>query len=166
MHIQQDGARVDIYNNDVEFLEELYAKEINVEVITRPANSPDKNLLDMHFFQVIQSANDEVQKERVGNLVIMTSNRILSKAQILLSCSHMICCQHYMSHINLHILYIHFIKFNLNLKEFQESNNYFKSYQMNKIEYFDELYFSLNLHLNLNIKLDFQKNSQFSTSLC
>ena len=39
------------------------------------------------------------------------------------------CAQHYMLHINLHIFYIYFIKFNLNLKEFQGSNNYFKSYQ-------------------------------------
>ena len=61
-----------------------------------------------------------------------------------------------MLHINLHILYIYVVKFNLNLKEFQESNNYFKSYQVNKIGYFDELYFNLNLHLNLNSKLDFQ----------
>ena len=78
----------------------------------------------------------------------------------------MICCQDYMLHINLHILYIHFIKLNLNLKESQESNNYFESYQLNKIEYFVELYFNLKLHLNLNIKPDFQENSQFSTSLC
>ena len=42
------------------------------------------------------------------------------------------CCQHYMLHINQHILYIYFIKFNFNLKEVQESNNYFKSYQVNK----------------------------------
>ena len=75
------------------------------------------------------------------------------------------CCQHYMLHINLHYIYIHCIKFNLNLKEFQESNNYFKSYQVNKIEYFDILYFNLILHLNLNIKPDCQVNSQFSTLL-
>ena len=62
------------------------------------------------------------------------------------------CCQHYMLHINLHILYIHFIKLILYLKEVQESNNYFQSYQENKIEFMDELYFNLNLHLNWNIK--------------
>ena len=39
------------------------------------------------------------------------------------SCSHMNCCQHYMLHINLHILNIHFIKLNLNVKKCQESNN-------------------------------------------
>ena len=70
------------------------------------------------------------------------------------SCSHMNCCQHYMLHINLHLIYVYFIKFNLHLKEFNESLNYFKSYQANKNEYFVELYFNLNLHLNLNIKPD------------
>ena len=76
------------------------------------------------------------------------------------------CCQHHMLHINLHILYIHFIKLNLNLKGFQESINFFKSYQVNKIRYFVELYFNLILHSNLNIKPDSQVNSQFSTFLC
>ena len=51
-----------------------------------------------------------------------------------------------MLHINLHILYNYFIKLNLYLKEFQESINYLKNYQENKIEYFDELYFKLKLH--------------------
>ena len=54
------------------------------------------------------------------------------------SCSHMNCCVHYMLHINLHILYVgvYFIKFNFNLKEFQESNKYIKTYQEHKIECF------------------------------
>ena len=62
------------------------------------------------------------------------------------------CCQDYMLHINLHIVDIYFIKMNLNLKELQGSNNYFKSYQENKMKFLDELYYNLNLHLNLNIK--------------
>ena len=40
-----------------------------------------------------------------------------------------------MLHTNFHILYIYFIKMNLNLKEFQESTKYNKSYQENKIEF-------------------------------
>ena len=57
-----------------------------------------------------------------------------------------------MLHINLHIVDIYFIKMNLKLKELQGSNNYFKSYQENKMKFLDELYYNLNLHLNLNIK--------------
>ena len=51
---------------------------------------------------------------------------------------------------------------NLNLKEFQESNNYIKSYQENKIEFLDEFYFKLNLHSNLNIRSDFHEEFQES----
>ena len=69
------------------------------------------------------------------------------------------CCQHYILHINLYILYILFIKLNLNLKDFQESNVCFKSYQENKIEFLDEIYSNLNLHSNWNIESDFQENS-------
>ena len=72
-----------------------------------------------------------------------------------------------MLHINLQILYIYFIKLNLYLKEFQESNNCIKSYQENKIEFIlDKLYIKLKLDSNLNIKSAFQENSQFFTSLC
>ena len=70
-----------------------------------------------------------------------------------------------MLHINLHISNILFITLNSNLKEFQESNKYIKSCEENKIEFLNELYFELKLHLNLNIKSDFHENSQFSTSL-
>ena len=73
------------------------------------------------------------------------------KLKSFVSCRHMNCCQHYMLRINIHILYILFIKLNLNLKEFQESNTYIKSYQEDKIEFLDELYFNLNLKSNLNI---------------
>ena len=52
------------------------------------------------------------------------SNRIVyPRIKSFWSCSHMNQCQHYMLHINLYILIIHFIKLNLNVKEFQESNN-------------------------------------------
>ena len=54
------------------------------------------------------------------------------------SCSHMNRCLHSILHINLHILYIDFIKMNLNLKEFQVSKKYFKSYQENKNDFLDE----------------------------
>ena len=64
-----------------------------------------------------------------------------------------------MLHINLHILHIYFFKLNLYLKEFLESNNYIRSYQENKIEFLDELYFELKLHSNLSIKSDFQENA-------
>ena len=57
------------------------------------------------------------------------------------SCSQMNCCLHYMLHINLHFLYICLIELTLNLKEFQESKKYIKSYQENKMKIIlDELF--------------------------
>ena len=77
------------------------------------------------------------------------------------------CCLQYILHINLHILYFYFTKMNLNLKELQESKEYIKSYQENKIEFLDEFYFKLKLflHWNLNTQPDFHSKSQFSTFL-
>ena len=54
------------------------------------------------------------------------------------SCSHMNCCLHYMLHINLHILYIDFIKMNLKSERISRSNKHFHSHQENKIEFLDE----------------------------
>ena len=45
-----------------------------------------------------------------------------------------------MVHINVHMLYIIFIKLNFDLKQFQVSNNNFKSYQETKTKFLDELY--------------------------
>ena len=81
------------------------------------------------------------------------SNRFLSKLKSFWSCSHMNCCLHYMLHINLHILYINFIKLNLNLKEFQASNKYFNSYQENKIEYTWMNY----IHIEITFECEYQK---------
>ena len=35
-------------------------KGVDADIITKPANSPDTNLLDLGFFYAVQSANDEV----------------------------------------------------------------------------------------------------------
>ena len=47
--IQQDGAKSHISADDNEFKEALNAQEINVELFTQAANSPDVNLLDLGF---------------------------------------------------------------------------------------------------------------------
>ena len=50
MWIQQDGAKSHISADDNEFKEVLNAQEINAELYTQAANSPDVNLLDLGFF--------------------------------------------------------------------------------------------------------------------
>ena len=56
--IQQDGAKSHISADDDEFNEALIDQNINAELYTQAANSPDVNLLDLGFSQAIQSFND------------------------------------------------------------------------------------------------------------
>ena len=62
--IQQDGAKSNITADDNEFKEALNAQEINAELYTQAANSPDVNLLDLGVFQAIQSFNDAAPKNK------------------------------------------------------------------------------------------------------
>ena len=48
--IQQDGAKSHISADDNEFNEALIDPNINTELYTQAANSPDVNLLDLGFF--------------------------------------------------------------------------------------------------------------------
>ena len=48
--IQQDGAKSHISADDNEFNEALIDQNINAELYTQAANSPDVNLLDLGFF--------------------------------------------------------------------------------------------------------------------
>ena len=60
--IQQDGAKSHISTDDNEFKEALNAQEINAGLYTQAVNSPDINLLDLGFFEAIQSFNDAAPK--------------------------------------------------------------------------------------------------------
>ena len=60
--IQHDGAKSHINTDDNEFKEALQDQELNAGLYTQAANSPDVNLLDLGFFQAIQSFNDAAPK--------------------------------------------------------------------------------------------------------
>ena len=62
--IQQHGTKSHISADDNEFKEALNAQEINAELYTQAANSPDVNLLDLGFFRAIQSFNDVAPKNK------------------------------------------------------------------------------------------------------
>ena len=62
--IQQDGAKSHINTDDNEFKEVLQDQELNAGLFTQAANSPDVNLLDLGFFQAIQSFNDVAPKNK------------------------------------------------------------------------------------------------------
>ena len=63
--IQQDGAKNHIREDDNEFNNTLTEQEIDAKLYTQTPNSPDVNLLDLGFFQAIQSFNDASPKNKV-----------------------------------------------------------------------------------------------------
>ena len=63
--IQQDGAKSHINTDDKEFKEALQDQEINVDLYTQAANSPDVNLLDLGFserFRVLTTWHPKTKK--------------------------------------------------------------------------------------------------------
>ena len=62
--IQQDGAKSHICEDDNKFNNALTEQDINVELYTQAADSPDVNLLDFGYFWAIQSFNDATPKKR------------------------------------------------------------------------------------------------------
>ena len=60
--IQQDGAKSHVSADNDEINEALIDQNINAELYTQAANSPDVNLLDLGFFRAIQSFNDAALK--------------------------------------------------------------------------------------------------------
>ena len=60
--VQQDGTKSHISTAGNEFKEALNAQEINAGLYIQAANSPDANLLDLGFFQAIQSFNNVTPK--------------------------------------------------------------------------------------------------------
>ena len=62
LFIQQDGVKNQISEKDRVFNEVWMEKEINGELYTQAANSPDVSILDLGFFRAIQSFNNAVPK--------------------------------------------------------------------------------------------------------
>ena len=62
IYIQQDGAKNHIREDDEEFHNALMEQEIDAKLYMQTPNSPVVNLLDLGFFQAIQSFNDASPK--------------------------------------------------------------------------------------------------------
>ena len=57
--LQQDGAKSQILEDDVEFKQVVDEIGLNLTVFTQSPNSPDTNILDLGFFRAIQSFNND-----------------------------------------------------------------------------------------------------------
>ena len=63
IYIQQDGVKNHIREDDEEFNNPLTVQEIDAKLYTQTLSSPDVNLLDLGFFQAIQSLQQCIAKE-------------------------------------------------------------------------------------------------------
>ena len=75
--IQQDGAKSHINTDNEEFRQAIQDQELNAGLYTQAANSPDVNLLDLGFFQAIQSFNDaapENEEELIQSVQLAYTN--------------------------------------------------------------------------------------------
>ena len=57
--LQQDGAKSQILEDDMEFKEAVDEIGVYLTMFTESPNSPDTNILDLGFFRAIQSFNDD-----------------------------------------------------------------------------------------------------------
>ena len=67
--IQQDNARTHIDHDAAEFCREANKDGFNIRLICQPANSPDLNVLDLGFFNAIQSLQYKESPTTVDELV-------------------------------------------------------------------------------------------------
>jgi len=67
--IQQDNARTHVHPNDPAFLETVAATGLDIRLMQQPANSLDMNVLDLGFFNSIQSLTDCGNPETIEDLI-------------------------------------------------------------------------------------------------
>ena len=69
MEIQQDNARHHIEPIEYKFLQATFEVNLNVELVFPPSNSPDWNVLDLGYFNLIRSLQYKSKPKNVQELV-------------------------------------------------------------------------------------------------
>jgi hypothetical protein len=72
--IQQDNAKSHVDKNDEDFLQAASEGGFDIQLTCQPSNSPDLNILDLGFFNAIQSLQHKVSAKSVGDLVKAVKN--------------------------------------------------------------------------------------------
>jgi hypothetical protein len=67
--IQQDNARPHIKPTDPDFVAAVARSNFNIQLLCQPANSPDMNVLDLGYFNSIQSLQHEAAPKTIDELV-------------------------------------------------------------------------------------------------
>jgi hypothetical protein len=77
INIQQDNARPHIAPNDPAFLAAVEGMNMNVRLVCQPPNSPDLNVLDLGYFNAIQSLQQTKRCKTIDELVKVVNDSFL-----------------------------------------------------------------------------------------
>ena len=69
IQIQQDNTRPHTEPTDYKFLQATFEFNLNVELVFQPPNSPDLNVLDLRYFNSIQSLQYHCDPKNIQELV-------------------------------------------------------------------------------------------------
>ena len=69
IYIQQDNAKPHILPDDQEFLAAVAKTRLDIRLVQQPANSPDLNVLDLGFFNSLQSLTDCLSPKTLQDLI-------------------------------------------------------------------------------------------------
>lgn len=67
--IQQDNAKTHVAPNDPAFIEAVEATGLDIRLLQQPPNSPDLNVLDLGFFNSIQSLTDRRSPKIIDDII-------------------------------------------------------------------------------------------------
>ena len=67
--IQQDNAQPHITPVNMEFCNAVQALDLNVQLVCQPPNSPDMNVLDLGYFNAIQSLQHKTAPRDIDKLI-------------------------------------------------------------------------------------------------
>mmetsp|Transcript_991 Transcript_991/g.1748 ORF Transcript_991/g.1748 Transcript_991/m.1748 type:complete len:220 (+) Transcript_991:3956-4615(+) len=74
IRIQHDNAKPHIRNDDPQFQEAIRRSTFDIQLTSQPANSPDLNVLDLGFFNSIQSLQHQSAPRTVDELITIVQD--------------------------------------------------------------------------------------------
>lgn len=85
IYIQHDNAKPHIRPNDPAFLEAARMEGFDIRLRCQPPNSPDTNVLDLGFFNSIQSLQHQTPSRTIDDLIAATENAFEELSEIKLN---------------------------------------------------------------------------------
>lgn len=81
IYIQQDNAKPHIRPDDPAFVQAARSNGFDIRLRCQPPNSPDTNVLDLGFFNAIQSLQHQVPSRSIDDLIAATKNAFVELSE-------------------------------------------------------------------------------------